>query len=392
MSAYLPPNFTQSFAPAPTPQGPLSGLRVGVKDLFDVVGYVTRAGSHARAAQPAATRDAEAVARLRAAGAELVGHTNMTEFAYSGLGLNPHFGTPMSPIVHGAIAGGSTSGGAAALASGQIDIALGTDTGGSLRIPAAFCGVVGMKPTAATIPAQGAAALSHTLDSVGAMARDVTTLRRAQEVLATPAPQNAPQAAPLRRLIVPESFGMTDLDPEVACAFEACLAILADLGFGIERRDPGFLADYARLPIWQFAAVESRVHHAGPYETSADLIDPRVRARMDRADEVDAVTYAKSLAQRASIAAQARDELGEAGIVLPTVAILPPQLSAFDDPAAFDRLNLLALRNTSLANVIDGCSISLPIKATPGAGLMLTAPGFRDAALLDAAERIALRL
>ncbi|WP_341212831.1 amidase family protein [uncultured Limimaricola sp.] len=389
MSDVMPPNFTQSFAVADVPEGPLSGLKVGIKDLFDVAGYVTKAGSRARADQPAATCDAEVVARLRAAGATLVGHTNMTEFAYSGLGLNPHFGTPLSPIVEGAIAGGSTSGGAAALACAQIDIALGTDTGGSLRIPAAFCGVVGMKPTAAIMPSKGATALSHTLDSVGAMARDVATLRRAHEVLADPGTQ---AITPLRRLIVPQSFGMTDLDPAVAAAFDTCLSTLAGLGFAIEHRDPAFLNAYARLPIWQFAAVESRVHHAGPYEQSPELIDPRVKARMDRADEVDAVTYAKTLALRIAIVEEARAELGDAAIVLPTVAILPPQLSVFNDPAVFDRLNLLALRNTSLANVIDGCSISLPITSTPGAGLMLTAPGYRDHALLDAAERIAPHL
>ncbi len=379
------PNFTQIFTPTDMPEGPLSGLRVGIKDLFDVKGYVTRAGSRSRANLPAATEDADAVARLRAAGGTLVGHTNMTEFAYSGLGLNPHFGTPLSPVVEGAIAGGSTSGGAAALASGQIDLALGTDTGGSLRIPAAFCGVVGMKPTAATLSSRGAVALSHTLDSVGPMARDVATVRKACDVLAAPGSQNP---APLKHLIVPENFGMNDLDDAVAAAFEVSIAKLQALGFTIERRRLAFLEIYATLPVWHFSAVESRVHHAAQYDQTPELIDARVKARMDRADQVSAVAYAQTLALRETIVAQARAELGDQGILLPTVAILPPQLSVFDDPAEFDRLNLLALRNTTLANVIDGCSISLPIRARAGAGLMLTAPAYRDLALLNAATEI----
>nr|WP_067293314.1 amidase family protein [Marinobacterium profundum] len=378
-------NFTQIFAPADMPKGPLSGLRLGIKDLFDVAGYVTKAGSRARANLPAAAQDADAVARLRAAGGLLVGHNNMTEFAYSGLGLNPHFGTPLSPIVAGAIAGGSTAGGAAALASAQIDIALGTDTGGSLRIPAAFCGVVGMKPTAATISSRGAVALSHTLDCVGPMARDVATVRKAYEVLAIDTAQNL---APLRHLIVPENFGMNDLDDAVAAAFEASVLKLKALGFTIERRKLAFLENYKKLPVWHFSAVESRVHHAAQYEQMPELIDARVKARMDRADEVSAVAYAQTLALRKVIVAEARAELGDQGILLPTVAILPPQLGVFDDPAEFDRLNLLALRNTTLANVMDGCSLSLPIKTTAGSGLMLTAPAYRDQALLDAAAEI----
>ncbi len=378
-------NFTQTFTPEKAVNGPLSGLRVGVKDLFDVAGYVTKAGSLSRANLPPAAQDSDAVAKLRAAGGELVGHTNMTEFAYSGLGLNPHYGTPLSPLVEGAIAGGSTSGGAAALASGQIDLALGTDTGGSLRIPAAFCGLVGMKPTASTVSPQGAVALSHTLDSIGPMARDVATVRLAYEVLAAPAPATG---APLRHLIIPENFGMTDLDEAVVEAFQAQIPKLKALGFVVETRPLAFLDLYVTLPIWHFSAVESRVHHATSYEQTPDLIDARVKARMDRADEVSAVDYAKSLALRQAIVKQAAAELRDHAILLPSVAILPPQKSACEDDAEFNRLNLLALRNTTLANVIDGCSISLPIRATAGAGLMLTAPANRDMHILVAAAEI----
>ncbi|WP_394199058.1 amidase family protein [Litoreibacter albidus] len=385
MSQITTPEFTQSFAPEDTPEGPLSGVRVGVKDLFDVKGYVTKAGSKAREVLPAAREDADAVALLRAAGATLVGHNTMTEFAYSGLGLNPHYGTAMTPLVEGAIAGGSTSGGASALAQGIIDVALGTDTGGSLRIPAAFCGVVGLKPTAASISPKGAVALSHTLDSVGPMARDVETVRHAYDVLSTPANQ---QSGALTHLIVPENFGMTELDDGVAAAFDAAIPSLEAAGFTVERRKLDFLDIYAQLPIWHFSAVESRVHHAAQYEQTPELIDPKVKLRMARADQASAVEYAKTLALRARIVEAAQAELGLSGVLLPSVAILPPQLSALEEDAAFDRINLLALRNTTLGNVIDGCSISLPIAGTPGAGLMLTAPAWRDHAILDAAAKI----
>lgn len=378
-------DFTQVFAAAPIPQGLLNGLRVGVKDLFDVAGYVTKAGSKSRAGLPLATRDAAAVALLRAAGAELVGHNNMTEFAYSGLGLNPHFGTPMTPLIDGAIAGGSTSGGAAAVAKGDIDIALGTDTGGSLRIPAAFCGVVGMKPTAASISSIGAVPLSTTLDCVGPIARDVETLRGVYKVLAT---QNRQDPAPLRHLIVPENFGMDNLEDAVADAFEGTVADLETCGFIVERRNIDFINTYKTLPIWHFSAVESRVQHAIEYAQEPSQIDPKVRSRMKRADTATAVEYASSIALRSAIVSAAHDELGSAAILLPSVAIMPPQLSTLEDEATFDRINLLALRNATLANVIDGCSISIPIARTPGAGLMITAPAWRDLALLDAAARI----
>jgi aspartyl-tRNA(Asn)/glutamyl-tRNA(Gln) amidotransferase subunit A len=378
-------DFTQDFAVAPTPQGPLSGVRVGIKDLFDVAGYVTKAGSKSRADLPVAQQDAAAVAKLRAAGGVLVGHNNMTEFAYSGLGLNPHFGTPLTPLIAGAIAGGSTSGGAAALAKGDIDLALGTDTGGSLRIPAAFCGLVGMKPTAQSVSMEGAVPLSHTLDSVGPMARDVATVRRAYDILAEGGEQNPSE---IKHLIVPTNFGMDQLDAEVAAAFERSVAQLGALGFTVERRALPFLDAYAKLPVWHFSAVESRVHHAAQFEQSPSVIDPRVKLRMTRADTASAIDYAQSLALRKYLVEAARAEIGDAAILLPTVAILPPQLSAFDEEGAFDRINLLALRNTTLANVIDGCSVSLPIAATPGAGLMLTAPAWRDLAMLEAAAVI----
>lgn len=379
------PDFTQVFDDPVQGEGCLSGLNVAVKDLFDVRGYVTRAGTVVRKDTSPAPQDAVAVARLRNAGAGLIGHANMTEFAYSGLGLNPHYGTPLTPLGAGCIAGGSTSGGASAVARGVADIALGTDTGGSVRIPAAFCGLFGFKPTAHSIPRDGAVALSHSLDSVGVLTRDAGLLRPALNVLRDTA---LPDAAMPRAVIVPENFGMDELDAEVAEAFEAGLSALAAAGVAVRRLSLDIFDRYRALPVWQFSAVESRAHHGAHFDTARATLDPRVASRMARADGVAATDYARTLVAREALIAQAAQLFGDTPLALPSVAIMPPQLDALSDDATYDRINLLALRNTSFGNVIDGCSVSIPLTQYPGAGLMLTAAAGADAMLLTMAETV----
>ena len=313
----------------------------------------------------------------------------MTELAYSGLGLNPHYGTPLTPLREGCIAGGSTSGGASAVARGVADIALGTDTGGSARIPAAFCGLYGVKPTASSISRAGAVPLSHSLDSVGVMTRDIGLLRPVLNVLRdTPLP-----AAPMpRAVVVPQNFGLDDVEPEVMAAFETGLTALAAAGVAVRRLSLDIFERYRALPVWQFSAVESRAHHGAHYDSARDRLDPRVASRMARADGVSAIDFARTLAARDALIAEAERLFSDTPVVLPTVALLPPRLAALEDDAAYDRTNLLALRNTSFGNLIDGCSVSLPLTDTPGAGLMLTAARGRDAALLTLAETLAGRL
>ncbi|MEP1766012.1 MAG: amidase family protein [Sulfitobacter sp.] len=379
------PDFTGTFNDAVQGTGPLSGLNVAVKDLFDVHGYVTRAGTKVRNNTPPAAKDATTVARLRRAGAGLIGHANMTEFAYSGLGLNPHFGTPLTPLFKDRIAGGSTSGGASAVARGVADVALGTDTGGSARIPAAFCGLVGFKATAQTIPREGAVALSHSLDSIGVLTRDAAVLRPVLNVLRDTALINS--AMP-RAVIVPDNFGMDDLDPEVAEAFETALRSLTAAGIHIRRLKLDIFDRYRALPVWQFSAVESRAHHGTFFENARNDLDPRVAARMARAEGVTAIDYAQTLAARVALIAEAALLFRETPIVMPTVAILPPKCDDLREDAAFDRINLLALRNTSFANVIDGCSVSLPLSNQQGSGLMITASTGQDAMLVTMAEML----
>lgn len=379
------PDFTNVFDDPVTQEGPLSGLTVAVKDLFDVREQVTRAGAMVRKNTTPALGDAQAVARLRAAGAGLIGHANMTEYAYSGLGLNPHYGTPLTPLREGCIAGGSTSGGASAVARGVADIALGTDTSGSSRIPAAFCGIFGFKPTAQSIPRDGCVPLSQSLDSVGVLTRDVGLLRLVLNVLRD---TELPAAHMPRSVIVPENFGMDELDPEVRDAFEASLEALRKAGVAVRRLSLDIFDRYRTLPIWHFSAVESRANHGEEYDNARAQLDPRVASRMARADGVSGVDYARTLAMRAALISDARGLFGQTPLALPTVAIMPPRLDALQDDTAYDWINLLVLRNTSFGNAIDGCSVSIPITSHPGAGLMLTAASGQDAKLITMTETL----
>lgn len=368
------------------PDSALWGAIVTIKDLLDVRGHPTRAGSLVLGDDPA-QRDAVAVGRLRDAGALILGHTNMTELAYSGLGLNPHFGTPDNPAMPGHIPGGSTSGGAVSVATGAADIAIGSDTGGSLRIPAAFTGTVGFKPTQATVPRQGCRPLSHTLDSIGPIARDVAACEAAWRAMAAvPAVAGTPMRG---RLIVARNFGLDGLDDMVASGFDALLAGLRRAGFPIMEKPLASLERYKTLPVWHFSAVESRAHYQDEYLRSPDAFDPRVLRRMQRADEVSAVQYCRTLQARERLIAAFAEELGDDFLLMPTVAMLPPAFDAFRREEDYDRLNLLALRNTSLANVTDGCSLSLPFRYRGHLlGAMLTAPGGRDLDLLAAGRRL----
>ncbi|MEM5500379.1 amidase family protein [Ahrensia kielensis] len=364
--------------------GPLKDKVLSVKDLFDLTGKITRAGSPILEETRPASKDAIAVERLRAAGARLIGRTTMTELAYSGLGLNPHDGTPDNPLFPNHIPGGSTSGGAVSIATNLADIALGSDTGGSLRIPAAFCGLVGFKPTQSSVPLTGAIPLSDSLDSVGPIARDVATCAAAWQVMAGLPVTDLPQKRP--ELVVPINFGLTDLDPAVASSFSALREELIAAGWKIREASLPVLDTYGTLPVWQFSAFESLRRFKDKLVTHGSKMDPRVRQRMERGTEISEAEFASTLTQRAELIAAFRTEIGDALVLLPTVAIKPPH---FDDVATdegFSRLNLLALRNTSLANVMDGCSVSLPFgQGDALIGAMLTSFNGQDEVVLSAA-------
>jgi len=369
---------------------PLAGLPVSVKDLFDVKGQVTRAGSKALTGAPASA-DAVAVARLRAAGAVLIGRTNMSEFAFSGLGLNPHYGTPRTPFDPARIAGGSTSGGAVSVAQGMAVAALGTDTGGSIRIPSAFCGLTGFKPSARRVPLDGGVPLSTSLDSAGPLARSVACCAALDAILSGETLDSHPAPLAGLRLLVTRDFVCDSLEAEVAQAFEATLETLSRLGARIVPFD---FPELRRLPDINagggLTAAESWHWHKRLLAERGDAYDPRVAMRIRRGEKLGAADYLDLLAARRAMQARAAGLLREADAwLMPTVAVRPPRLDALDSDEAFFATNGLVLRNPSVINFLDGCAVSLPLPAAEqGIGLGVCGLGGQDARVLQVAGAI----
>lgn len=350
---------------------PLAGLPVSIKDLFDVRGEVTRAGSKALEGSAPAQADAPAVARLRAAGAVLIGRTNMSEFAFSGLGLNPHYGTPRTPFDPERISGGSTSGGAVSVAEEMAVAALGTDTGGSIRIPSAFCGLTGFKPTARRVPLDGAVPLSTSLDSAGPLARSVACCAAMDAVLSGETLDT--RAADLRglRLYVTRDFVGEGLDAEVAQAFDATLAKLSAQGARIVEFG---LPELRRLPEINAAggltAAEAWTWHRTLLQAKGDQYDQRVAQRIRRGEKLSATDYIVLLAERRAMQQRAADLLRDADAwLMPSVAVRPPRLDALERDEDFFAINGLVLRNASVINFLDGCAASLPMGEGMGLGV-----------------------
>jgi aspartyl-tRNA(Asn)/glutamyl-tRNA(Gln) amidotransferase subunit A len=370
------------------PLGALAGLPVTVKDLYDIAGRTTMAGSVQRSGAPAAEADAAAVVRLKQAGAAITGLTNMTEFAYSGVGLNPHHGTPRNPAdaAVARIPGGSSSGAAVSVALGQAVAALGSDTGGSIRVPAALCGVVGFKNTQTRTPLAGAFPLSFTLDTVCAMTRCVADALLVDGVLA-----GAPLAVvrrPLQglRLALPQAVVLDGLQPAVAAAFERALQRLSRAGAQIVSLPLAELAEVAQINApGGLSAIEAYALHRDTLATQRELFDPRVAKRIETGSAASAADYIVLLQRRREWIARTTQRLaGFDALLCPTVPMTaPPMAELVADEDAFFRTNGLLLRNTFLINFLDGCAFSLPCQA-PGelpVGLMLAAPAGHDAAL-----------
>jgi aspartyl-tRNA(Asn)/glutamyl-tRNA(Gln) amidotransferase subunit A len=381
---------------------PLAGIPVSVKDLFDVAGDITRAGSKALAAGAPATVDAAAVRRLRQAGAIIVGRTNMVEFAFSGLGLNPHYGTPKNPWdrAAGRIPGGSSSGAAVSVSDGMAAMGLGTDTGGSVRIPAALCGLTGFKPTARRIAKAGTFPLSTTLDSIGPIAPSVSCCALVDSILAGAAPQ-VPPALPLKglRLGVVKDYVLDGLDSGVAEAFDKALARLSRAGASVsELRFEALL----RLPqINQkggLVVAEAYAVHRELIMQYKDAYDPRVLSRILRGADMSAAEYIDILTQRSEmIAESARLAAPYDALLMPTVVTVAPRIGPLEtDDKLYGQTNLAMLRNPSVVNFLDGCALSIPCQepGTAPVGMMLVGQGGEDRRLLAAglALESALRL
>ncbi|MEL7155317.1 MAG: amidase [Actinomycetota bacterium] len=385
-------------AGVPTP--PFAGVPVAIKDLADIEGQVTAAGSVVLADRPPAVADAPVVARLRAAGFIPVGRTNMTEFAYSGLGLNVHHDTPRAPWdrATGRIPGGSSSGTAVAVADGMVPVGLGTDTGGSCRIPAAFCGIVGYKPTARRVPLDGISPLSSSLDSVGPLARSVDCCAIVDAVFAGEplGPVLAAHQRPVGRvrLAVLTDYVMDELDPEVAGRYAAALERLAAAGVEVEEVPFPELLELSRIYAnGGLASAEAYAWHQELLATDGDRYDQRVRIRIEPGGRMAASEYIGILADRRRLIAAAECHLsGFDAFVLPSAAIVPPPVSSFDDddPAYYSAQNLLSLRNTMVGNFLDTCAISLPLggREAPPVGLMLMGRPDGDAELFATARTV----
>ena len=377
-------------AGAPLP--PLGGLAVSIKDLFDVAGMPTTAASAAMADAAPAAGDCPAVARLRAAGAALVGHTNLSEFAFSGVGINPHHGTPANPVTAALDAtprapGGSTSGGAVPVATGSAWAALGSHTGGSIRIPAALQGLVGFKNTQSLTPLDGAVPLSTTLDTACAITRSVRDAVLLHEVLAARTVRVPARPLGALRLALPTTLMLDDLEPAVARAFERTVARLRAAGATVEEITLPPLAELAAINAQGgFAAAESWAWHRARLETRADRYDPRVALRIRRGAAMSAADYIDLLHTRRDWIARMGGALaGFDAALSPTVPLVAPPLApllASDE--SFFATNGRLLRNPSAVNFLDGCALSLPCHddGELPVGLMVWGPAFADDTVL----------
>lgn len=372
-----------------------AGVPVSVKDLFDVAGDVTTAGSRALADAAPAARDATVVARIRAAGFIPVGRTNMTEFAYSGIGLNPHFGTPRNPWdrATGRIPGGSSSGAAVSVSDGMAVAALGTDTGGSCRAPAALCGVVGFKPSADRIPADGVLPLSFTLDSVGSLAPSVACCAALDAVMAGDDPGDLlPFPLDGLRLAAPQTLVLESLAPAVADAYGDALSRLAKAGVRIVEVPLGELAQVAALNRQGgILAAEAYAWHRQLIAAKGALYDPRVLRRIMAGRDQGAVDYIDLCRSRADLirgvgAVSRRFD----AMIMPTCPVVAAPLAAVATDADFFAVNASVLRNTTLFNLLDRCAVSIPCHRHGGApvGLMLVGEHGGDRRLLTIAAAV----
>jgi aspartyl-tRNA(Asn)/glutamyl-tRNA(Gln) amidotransferase subunit A len=374
---------------------PWAGIPVSIKDLFDVAGDVTTAGSRVLRDQPPASADCAAVARVRAAGFIPMGRTNMTEFAYSGLGLNPHYGTPLSPFERQRkrAPGGSSSGAAVSIAEQMAYGALGTDTGGSCRIPAAFCGIVGFKPTAHRVPVSGVFPLSQTLDSVGPLAPSVACCAVLDAILAGEQTTGI-EVVGLRgrRFAIATHYALDSLDPHVARGFEQAVRAVRDAGAEV-REIP--LAELDELPginrKGSFSGPEAYAVHRERLESQGALYDPRVLGRLQRGREQTAADYLDLIRARADLQRRVDESLADFdAVLLPTTPIIAPLLQDLESDEAYLRANQQALRNTSVANFLDRCAISVPCQepGTAPVGLMLMGAHDSDRRLLALAAAV----
>lgn len=377
------------------PAQPLAGIPISIKDLFDVAGEVTAAGSTVLAGAAAAMADCPAVARLRVAGAALAGRTNMVEFAFSGVGINPHYGTPVNPADRSVdrIPGGSSSGAAVSVATGAALVGLGSDTGGSIRIPAALCGLVGFKSTARLVPTLGVLPLSTSLDTACALTRSVRDAVTVHQVLAARSVLFSGKPLSSFRLAVACTQMQDGLDATVTGAFERSLQVLRQAGAHIKEIALEEIGDLAAINAsGGLSAAQSHAWHRDLIGKHQAEYDPRVALRILRGAQMSAHEYIDLLAARQQWISRMDASLsGFDAVLSPTVPIVAPSIgSVLNDDEEFFRVNGLLLRNTAVVNMLDGCAISLPCHSPDQlpVGLMLWHAALHDDTVLELALQV----
>lgn len=380
----------------------LEGIPISIKDLFDVAGETTLSGSVVLRGAPPAARDAVVVQRLRAAGAVITGKTNMVEFAFSGLGLNPHYGTPCNPWDRPSrrIPGGSSSGAAVAVADGFSVVSIGSDTGGSVRIPSALCGLTGFKPTLRRVSTQGVLPLSTTLDSIGGLAASVACCAAVDAILsgeARPGPEYLPAArfeapppatAPMLRLAIPSQEILDGADEVVRRVFSRALDTLGAAGIHLETVDiPEFSTLASINAAGGFIGAEAWAWHKDLLTSRADEYDPRVASRILRCRNMTAADYIELIGTRRRWIASVENRLaGFDAVIMPTVPIIAPRIDTLQaSDEQYHATNRLVLRNSTFINFLDGCALSIPCHSAGEApvGLMIAGPAMHDRHILN---------
>ena len=363
---------------------PFAGVTLSVKDLFDIAGEITRAGSRVLDGAAPAARDCSVVARLRAAGFNIIGRTNMTEFAYSGLGMNPHHGHPRSPwerdVDGGRVAGGSSSGSAVSISDGMSAATIGSDTGGSTRAPAVYCGIVGLKPTTTRMPSDGIYPLSTSFDAAGPMGHSTDCCAVMDDIMAGGAGRaETPFPVAGLRLAIPRGYLFDELDPEVAAGFEAAVARLSAAGAAISDIRLDILEELrpANRPK-SIVSAEAFAIHRDQLAARRDGYDPYVATRLDGGSDILAADYIAMHRERdATCAAVQAVTRPFDALVLPTSPCVPPKITALDTTEALMKASARVLRNTALSNYLDRPTITIPCHRAEEAPVGLSLMGSR---------------
>jgi len=372
---------------AANPDLPLAGMLVSIKDLYDEAGIATTAASKLLLDRAPADQDCDVVAQVKKAGAIPFGRTSLSEFAYSGVGLNPHYGTPGNVFDPEGIPGGSTSGGGLTVAHGLVDFALGTDTGGSIRIPSAINGLYGFKPSRLCVSGKGIHPLAKSFDTPGPLARDLETAITVFEVMTGKVV--AQTAAKSMRIGVPTSGFVDGLDDRVKADFATICDKLKSAGHELVEIELGFVAENAILNK-MLVAFEAHAIYSEDLEALETVGDPRVLARIKFAETLSKDEMIAAYAKRADIVSMFNAAMADVDVMIaPTLPMMAPKIAEVE--ADFDHLNAQMLRNTSYLNLVDACAISIPVHVegeTVPAALMIAAPHGADKVVLNAARQI----